>query len=163
MLLYSLILASLCLQLGQQQQCGELTHCRSCLTNTKCTSHCMDGYMQFADRQCRRCPDPGCKNCSWDFVICNSCFDNFTLVNGACIPCEDTNCAKCSADASVCEKCDPGYGLMSGSCYQCATSECYQCNIPSLVCSSCPSGLDGYANEGTSCLKCSDPHCTKCS
>lgn len=131
--------------------------------------------------KCIACAVPGCKSCTKDYTVCDSCewAHDWTEVDGrAVLPpngvmsdkgcclsheCTAVGCTTCNEHPERCDACEEGYTMSPHTrmCLPCMSSTCKTCSNDAAKCDSCPDGFKLNWFHGT-CEPCKQKNCKSC-
>lgn len=153
--------------LNNRKECEKVCLVEFCLecknmNETDLCSACQSGYfLNILENKCEKCLAPNCKQCSNSTKLCESCLDNFFLVEDlrTCQPCV-TGCKHCSVNNNNCSECSDGFALVEvNKCQPCRIRNCAKCSNPGM-CSACKKGYF-LENPGYQCKPCPNG-CEEC-
>jgi len=130
---------------------------------------------------CISCLVPGCKSCTKDHTVCDSCewAHDWTEVDGraelppngamsdkgCCLSqeCTAVGCTTCDEHLGQCDACKEGYtmGSHTRACLPCMSPTCKTCSDDAAKCDSCPDGFKLNWFHGT-CEACKQKNCKSC-
>ena len=158
-----------CRNIYQYDEYGKSSgYCKACSINETDyeSCYCYDGFTNFNNENCTRCPD-NCKRCGYNnqtnTIDCLECYDGDSFNSDKeCSNCGQ-GCADCTFDKKnnpVCTSCLNSYVLKKGSCESCP-SGCSSCTLDKKNNPICESCYNGYILYESGCYACPSD-CKKC-